>query len=103
MGLATTTKEIVIMAEPTISDREPARSDPYADFLTPAEARRSIRTIAWLVHGATLNPAVGIRACLKEAITRASPEDVRIIATAGTFLSELVAALPPKRAKGKSA
>jgi hypothetical protein len=106
MGLATTTKETVIMAEPTISD-------PFADYLTPFEARRSLRTMARYLDKMLLDPAIkqtanfvdtilldpppGIRVCLKEAMARASPKDVRIIAAAATFLSELVAAAPAPR------
>jgi hypothetical protein len=59
------------------------------DFLSPADADRTIRTIAQYLNGALLNPPSGIRACLAEAMTRASPASVKAITVAADFLTEL--------------
>jgi hypothetical protein len=65
------------------------RSPPSEDFLTASEADKAIKRIANIVHCATLNPPVGIRACLRGAILRAAPEDIEKIAAAAEFLNQL--------------
>lgn len=62
---------------------------PHEDRLAPFEADRAIRNTAHYVKGAFLNPPPGIRGCLREAMARASPDDVRVIIAAANFLLEL--------------
>jgi hypothetical protein len=66
------------------------RSPPHEDFLTASEADKAIKRIANIVHCATLNPPVGIRACLRGAILRAAPEDIKKIAATAEFLGQLM-------------
>lgn len=59
------------------------------DFLNPADADRTIRTIAQYLNGALLDPPPGVRACLADAMGRASPNSLKAINTAADFLSFL--------------
>jgi hypothetical protein len=74
---------------PPRSKPQSASSGLIGDRLSPDKADESIRETAGYVRGVFLDPPPGIRASLKEAMARASAEDVRVIAAAADFLTEL--------------
>jgi hypothetical protein len=60
------------------------------DFLSPADADKAIRLIADSIRACGLfDPPPGMAACIKEAMSRASTDDIGLIAEAAEFLSEL--------------
>ena len=66
--------------------------DPNAageDYLTPSHADRTIKTTVRCLGSILFNPPPGIRACLKEAMRRASAGDIEVITLAAEFLNEL--------------
>jgi vacuolar-type H+-ATPase subunit I/STV1 len=65
-------------------------SAPSKDFLSPPEADKALSLTAGYLKTTSLDPPPGIRACLKEAMLRASADDIRIIAAATVFLRELM-------------
>jgi DNA-binding transcriptional MocR family regulator len=68
-------------------------TSPFEDFLNPAEADKSLKTRAKYLWGGLFNPPPGIRACLIEAMSRASAEDIKIIVDAAEFLAALRSAV----------